>query len=68
MHYHISLKVTYIKTICIDGIEYINVDYKPSNTIRLGVPYIKSININGNVYKNLDYDKNALKTSNPQGL
>ncbi len=62
MHYHISLKVTYIKTICLDGVEYINIDYKPSFSIKLGVPYIESFNINGELYKNLDFDK---KLSNP---
>ena len=65
MPYRISLKVTYIKTICIDGVEYVNTDYKPSKTIMLGVPYIKYININGNAYKNLDYNKNSVKTINP---
>ena len=59
---YISLKVTYIKTICIDGIEYINIDYQPINTISLGVPYIERINLNGNTYKNLDYDKDAIKS------
>ena len=26
--FHISLGVTYIYSICIDGVEYINIDYK----------------------------------------
>ncbi len=63
MHYYISLKVTYIKTICIDGIEYINADYEPSSSIKLGVPYIESLNIEGKLYRNLDYNK-ELSTSN----
>lgn len=64
MHYHISLKVPYIKTICIDGVEYINIDYKPSSTIKLNVSYIESLKIKGKLYKNLDYDN---KTKNEPG-
>lgn len=57
MHYHISLKISYIKAVCINGIEYVNVDYKPPKSINLGIPYIASININGTLFKNQDYQK-----------
>jgi len=59
MHYHISLKVTYIKTICIDGVEYTNIDYEPSFSMKLGVPYIESINIKGKLYKHMDCHKES---------
>jgi hypothetical protein len=65
MHHHISLKVTYIHTVCINGVEYINTDYKPAKTIMLGVPYIKYVRINGNMYENQDYKRNPVNTINP---
>jgi len=53
------LGVPYIKSICIKGKEYTNIDYDPSynpcNEIDLGVPYIKSIKIRGKEYKNTSY-------------
>jgi|GEM_PF-5709871 len=55
MYYYINLGVTYIKSINIDGKEYINNDYIPNACIKLGVPYIKTLKYNGVEYFNLDY-------------
>ncbi len=52
---YISLGVTYIKTIFINGKEYINTDYKPKLEVILGVPYIESIKIKGKEYINTSY-------------
>ena len=55
MCYHISLGLKYIKTVCINGIEYINDDYESVKKIKLGVPYIKSLKYDGVEYFNIDY-------------
>lgn len=64
MCYHISLGVKYIKTICIEGVEYINDDYEYIERIKLGVPYIKSLKYDGVEYFNLDYKEPSEKIKN----
>ena len=56
---YINLGVPYIKSICIKGKEYENLDYDPEMQIDLGVPYIKYINIKGKEYINSSYKNNS---------
>jgi hypothetical protein len=57
----ISLGVPYIKTIFINGKEYINTDYKPELKINLGVPYIQSVKLKGREYINTSYRDDSTK-------
>jgi len=51
----ISLGISYIETIFINGKEYINTDYMPELKINLGVPYIQSVKIKGREYTNISF-------------
>ena len=64
MSNHISLGIKYIKTICIEGIEFLNDDYEYS---KLGVPYIKALKYDGVEYFNLDYKEPNKHIKNYRG-